>query len=181
MGNRSLVTKLLGTTALVGGVLAGGALSATDALAQSLCPASSLSGTGNISNAVCNAAGTPVPFTLTLNLNWTGVAAANTNSRSAGLGNNLPSYDNSGGPGHNDFGFMTSGWIRFTFDAPAEGDQHYGFHLRFTTDVAQQTTVRSPDHSAAGSPQHVVNNSISHAPTNINREWAYWKSPKWGQ
>ncbi len=181
MGNRSLVTKLLGTTALVGGVLAGGALSATDALAQSLCPASSVTGTGNVSNAVCNAAGTPLPFVLTLNLNWTGVAAANTNSKSAGFGNNTPSYANSGGPGHNDFGFLTSGWIRFTFDAPAEGDQHYGFHLRFTTDVAQQTTVRSANHATAGNQQQAINNSISHAPTNINREWAYWKSPQWGQ
>jgi hypothetical protein len=181
MGSRSLVTRLMSTTALVGGVLAGGALCASDALAQSLCPATSVTGTGNISNAVCNAVGTPLPFVLTLNLNWTGVAAANTGARDSGLGNNLPSYANSGGPGHNDFGLMTAGWIRFTFDAPAEGDQHYGFHMRFTTNTAQQTTVRAKQAAAAGGPTQVFNNSISHAPTNVNREWAYWKSPKWGQ
>jgi hypothetical protein len=187
MASRSLVTRLMSTTALVGGVLAGGALCASDALAQSLCPASSVTGTGNISNAVCNAVGTPLPFTLTLNLNWTGVAAANTGSQTAVSpalgGNNVPGYANSGGPGHHDWGFLTAGWIRFTFDAPAEGDQHYGFHLRFTTDVSQQTTVAGASASTETSgpnTQH-LNNSISHAPTNINREWAYWKSPKWGQ
>lgn len=187
MSSRSLVTRLMSTTALVGGVLAGGALSATDALAQSLCPASSMTGSGNVSNAVCNAVGTPLPFTLTLNLNWTGVAAANSGAQTsvpaAAGGNNVPGYANSGGPGHKDYGFLTSGWIRFTFDAPAEGDQHYGFHMRFTTNVNQQTTVAGASASletSGGNTQH-LNNSISHAPTNINREWAYWKSPKWGQ
>jgi hypothetical protein len=131
MGRRVMAKKLLGTTALVGGVLAGGALSASDALAQALCPASSVTGTGNVSNAVCNAVGTPLPFTLTLNLNVTDVAAANTNAKTDAPGGlNVPGYANSGGPGHHDFGFMESGWMRFTFDAPAEGDQHYGYHMR---------------------------------------------------
>jgi hypothetical protein len=179
MGRRVMAKKLLGTTALVGGVLAGGALSVSDALAQALCPASSVTGTGNVSNAVCNAVGTPLPFTLTLNLNVTDVAAANTNAKTSapGSGDN-PIYANSGGPGHNDLGFMESGWMRFTFDAPAEGDQHYGYHMRFTVDNSQQTTVGS---TSANSSKYAINNSVSHAPTNVNREWVYWKSPKWGQ
>src|SRR5579863_9422823 len=112
MGNRSLFTKLMGTTALVGGALAGGMLSASDALAQArLCPASSVTGTGNVSNAVCNAAGTPLPFTLTLNVNETDLMAINAGGvHSPGSGgvqaqgqpgnsDNVPTYANSGGPG----------------------------------------------------------------------------------
>ena len=185
--NRSLVARLMGTTALVGGVLAGGALCATDALAQRLCPASSVTGTGNISNAVCNAAGTPLPFTLTLNLNEADVFGANTGARTSVPasqgGNNVPGYANSGGPGHHDWGFIRAGWIRFTFDAPAEGDVHYGFHFRMTDLNSQQTTTTGATASvetSGGNAQH-INNSISHAPTVISREWAYWKSPEWGQ
>lgn len=180
MGNRSLFTKLMGTTALVGGALAGGMLSASDALAQArLCPASSVTGTGNVSNAVCNAAGTPLPFTLTLNVNETDVVAANSGAHTSapGSGDN-PGYANSGGPGHHDWGFTRAGWVRFTFDAPAEGDQHYGFHFRYVTNIAQETTVQG---KSASFTNQALNNSVSHAPTPTNREWAYWKSPKWGQ
>src|SRR5579864_3452353 len=119
MGNRSLFTKLMGTTALVGGALAGGMLSASDALAQArLCPASSVTGTGNVSNAICNAAGTPLPFTLTLNLNETDVFAVNSSAHTSQSafaananpndpnGNDVPGYANNGGPGHHDWGFV---------------------------------------------------------------------------
>lgn len=178
--NRSLAKRLMGTTALVGGVLAGGALFASDADAQArLCPASSLTGTGNVSNAVCNAAGTPLPFTLTLNLNEADVFGANSGAHtSAPNSGDTPGYANSGGPGHHDWGFMRAGWLRFTFDAPAEGDQHYGFHLRLTDENAQQTTVQG---KSASFSNQALNNSVSHAPTLVSREWAYFKSPEWGQ
>ena len=173
---------LLSTTALTAAFLAGGAFTAQQSFAQTPdCP-SNFTGTGNVSNAICNAVGSPIPFTITMHLDEFLVGAGEMGRQTSSI-NNTPVYANNGGAGHRDVGLNMGGWLRFKIDAPA-GSDHYGFNFNLLTNSNQQTTVRGNQrYYAAGVSGNAVaiNNSASHSPSQVDRDYLYFKDPMWGE
>ncbi len=168
--------RLMGTTALATACIAGGAMFASSADAQArLCPATA-TGTGNISNAMCNAVGVPVPFTATLNLDVQEIVQSNPGASNTSV-NGVQA--NQGGPGSRGFGFFQDAWARFHFDAPTAGNNHMGFLFNLLLDSNQQPTTRNNDVAGAGNTVS-VNNTFDHSPSQIDREYAYFNTPNWG-
>jgi hypothetical protein len=170
---------LLNTTALVTAVLAAGAfVDLTSAFAQTPdCP-SNFTGGGNVSNAICNAVGSPVPFTATMHLDVfdAGVAIAGGHSTAT----NAPAAGNNSHAGNKDYGITQGAWARFKIDAPAAAD-HYGFNFNLLLNSNQQPTIASKQRFLAGNPTVAINNSASHSPSQIDREYSYFKDPAWGE
>ncbi len=149
-----MMKRLLGTTALVAAFVGVNWIEANDAQAQKFnCPASSLQGTGNVSNALCNWAGTPVPFTLTFQFNG-----------DFAVGTQMGEAEQQPGAGHNDIGFIEQAWTRAQFDAAGPDNWHYGFHFRLL--LISGVAVRK--------------NNVSHSPSQIDREWLYVRNPVYG-
>ena len=170
---------LLNTTALVTAVLAAGAfVDSTGAFAQTPdCP-SNFTGAGNVSNAICNAMGTPMPFTATMHLDVEDTLVALVGGHSQET--NAPASGNNAHAGNKNFGITQDAWARFKIDAPA-GDSHYGFNFNLLLNSNQQPTIASKQKYLAGTPTVAVNNSASHSPSQIDREWMYFKDPMWGE
>jgi hypothetical protein len=172
---------LLNTTALVSAVLAAGAFAgSTGASAQVPdCP-SNFTGTGNVSNAICNAVGTPIPFTATIHLDVEDTLVALVGGHSVGNDTNAPAAGNNNHAGNKNFGITQDAWARFKMDAPAGAD-HYGFNFNLLLNSNQQVTIASKQKYLAGTPTVAINNSASHSPSQIDREWMYFKDPQWGE
>jgi hypothetical protein len=153
-------SRLLGTTALLGAALVVGAFP-FDAAAQQSCPASSLTGTGNVSNAICNFAGTKVPFVATINLDVQEIfqAIGGAHAPESGTGAGVQT-------GSKDYGFFQDSWIRFGFSADGDGGYKYGFHGNLIASQAQQ--------GPGGNEADTSNSSF-------DREYFFISQPRYGQ
>jgi len=97
-----------------------------------------------------------------------------------GSDTNAPAAGNNNFAGNKDFGITQDAWARFKIDAPA-GDDHYGFNFNLLLNSNQQPTIASKQKYLAGTPTVAINNSASHSPSQIDREWIYFKDPMWGE
>ncbi|HVA11795.1 MAG TPA: hypothetical protein VNF99_00965, partial [Stellaceae bacterium] len=170
---------LLNTTALVTAMVVAGAFAGSNqAKAQAPdCPPN-FTGTGNVSNAICNAIGTTIPFTATMHLDVQDSLVGEAGRNPSGV--NTPVAGNNAGTGHRDFGLSQDAWARFKVDAPA-GKDHYGFNFNLLLNSNEQPTIFGKQAYLAGKPSAPVNNAASHSPSQIDREWAYFKDPQWGE
>ena len=169
--------RLLGTTALLGAAALGaGALMINDAAAQRICPESSVSGTGNVSNALCNYAGVKVPFTLTINGDVNEILQSNFGGPRASNRNGVQA--NQGGPGNKDYGLFQDAWLRFNADAAGEEGTHYGFRFNLIANSNIQPAVASKGQFGYNVVQ---NNTADHSPSQIDKDYFYVRNPRWGQ
>jgi hypothetical protein len=147
-------SRLLGTTALLGAALAVASFP-NIAAAQQACPQSSLTGTGNVSNALCNYASTPVPFVLTAHVDAQETAQA--------IGGNHIAESGAANTGDHDFGFEEAAWARLDFRGYGDGGWKYGFRGNLVMMASAQPGFVDGSHSS------------------FDREYFFVLNPKWGQ